>query len=177
MANSIFLGAFGFSASGSTFQWPAGTTLAEVSQSILTLGPGGSGLPLLQFGGTTSSFPALRRGSNTVEVVLADQSAFASISVNTLQMQAAGNAFWLNRTILSSPADAQMNVTNFASSAGFGVDVSTDATVKIRTRAQTGYATVDALGYKVSGVAGVASFGPSAVASITVVNGLITAIS
>lgn len=61
-------------------------------------------------------------------------------------------------------------------SAGIGFDLTTDALLKIRTRAQTGYATVDCLGLKASGVAG-ASFGPSAVASITVVNGIITAIS
>jgi hypothetical protein len=66
--------------------------------------------------------------------------------------------------------------TTAAESTGVGFDVATDAVFKIRTRAQTGYATVDALGYKVSGTAG-ANFGPSAVASLTVVNGLVTAAS
>lgn len=70
----------------------------------------------------------------------------------------------------------QWTLTNTAISAGVGLDVATDAVLKVRTRAQTGYATVDALGYQASGAAGV-SFGPAAVASITVVNGIVTAIS
>ncbi len=78
--------------------------------------------------------------------------------------------------ILSRVAAGQVNVTD-ASSHGIGFDVVTDAVMKVRTRAQTGYATVDALGYKVSGVAGVASFGPSPVGSITIVGGIVTAIS
>jgi hypothetical protein len=80
------------------------------------------------------------------------------------------------RNRLNAPADGQMNLTNLAQTAGFGFDCLTDAVLKVRTRAQTGYATVDALGYRASGAAGV-SFGPAAVASITVVNGIVTAIS
>lgn len=83
---------------------------------------------------------------------------------------------WLNRAVMSSPATTQINLLNSSINAGVGLDIGTDAVLKIRTRAQTGYATVDCLGLKASGVAG-ASFGPSAVASITVVNGIITAIS
>ncbi len=178
MASSIFLtfGGFSFS-SGGAFTWPLGSTLTEVSQSVLTLGPGGSGLPILQFGGTTSSFPALRRTTNLLEVILADASNFTTVNALSYRAEATGSIFWNNRSILSSPADGQMNVTNIATSSGVGVDVTTDAVMKVRTRAQTGYATVDALGYKVSGVAGVAAFGPSAVASITIVNGIVTAIS
>ncbi len=92
-------------------------------------------------------------------------------------MGAAGFIDWNGRAVFTSPADAQINLANFATSLGVGLDFATDAILKVRTRAQTGYATVDALGYKVSGVAGVATFGPAAVASITVTNGLIVAIS
>ena len=83
----------------------------------------------------------------------------------------------LKTLVLSMDIGGQMNLTNIAVSAGVGLDFSTDALMLVRTRAQTGYATVDALGYKVSGVAGVTTFGPSAVASITVAGGIITAIS
>ena len=82
-----------------------------------------------------------------------------------------------NRAGFLSPADGQMNVVTSGLTTGAGFDVSTQSVLKVRTVAQTGYATVDALGYKVSGTAGVASFGPAGVVSITVVNGLITAIS
>ncbi len=37
---------------------------------------------------------------------------------------------------------------------GFGLDVVTDAVMKVRTRAHTGYATVDALAYRINGGAG-----------------------
>jgi hypothetical protein len=84
--------------------------------------------------------------------------------------------FWTGRTILYSPANGQVNILNNAETAGVGIDIATDAVLKIRTRAQSAYATVDALGYQASGVAGV-SFGPGAVTSITVVNGIVTAIS
>ena len=67
-------------------------------------------------------------------------------------------------------------IRNAAETAGVGVDVATDAVLKIRTRAHTGYATVDALAYQVSGVAG-ASFGPGVVTNLTVVNGIVTAAS
>lgn len=75
-----------------------------------------------------------------------------------------GGMQWNTRSVLSSPADAQMNLTNVANSAGIGFDVSTDSTVKIRTRAQSGYGTIDVLGIQMSGgtsittvVAGVAA--------------------
>jgi hypothetical protein len=66
----------------------------------------------------------------------------------------AGNSlFWSGRAGLVSPADGQVNVKNNGNTSGVGLDVATDAVLKVRTRAQTGYATVDALGYRVSGVA------------------------
>jgi hypothetical protein len=70
----------------------------------------------------------------------------------------------------------KLNLVNASWTVGVGLDVATDSVLKIRTRAQSGYATVDALGYRVSGVPG-ASKAAGPVTSITVVNGLITAIS
>ena len=58
-----------------------------------------------------------------------------------------GSGAWAK--FLNAGADALVNLTNNAGTAGFGLDVSTDAVMQIRTRAQTGYATVDALLYKV----------------------------
>jgi hypothetical protein len=75
---------------------------------------------------------------------------------------------------LQSSADAKWTWLNNAASAGVGFDFATDAVLKIRTRAQSAYATVDALGYSVGGVAG-ASKGAGPVTSITVVNGIVTA--
>lgn len=62
--------------------------------------------------------------------------------------------YWLTRTLFSSPADGQLNVSNNAASAGVGFDVATDTVFKVRTRAQSGYGTVDALEYRINGGAG-----------------------
>jgi len=83
---------------------------------------------------------------------------------------------WSARGSLNSPADSQVNFTNFAGTSGVGWDVSTDAVAKLRTRAQSAYATLDCLGLKASGTAG-ASFGPAGIVSITIVNGIVTAAS
>lgn len=71
---------------------------------------------------------------------------------------AGGALAWSARSIMRSPANGQINFTNAAENAGTGIDVLTDAILKIRTRAQTGYATVDALAYRVSGAAASGAF-------------------
>lgn len=88
-----------------------------------------------------------------------------------------GFYYWTSRAAFSSPADSQINLTNNAASIGVGFDVASDAVLKVRTRAQSAYAQVDALGYSTGGVAGVTTFGPAGVTSITVKGGIITAIS
>jgi hypothetical protein len=62
-----------------------------------------------------------------------------------------------------------------AGTADCGLKWGAAGTVKV-TNATTGYAAIDASAFKVSGTAG-ASFGPGLPTSITVVNGIITAIS
>lgn len=87
-----------------------------------------------------------------------------------------GSIYWSARTVLESPANGQLRLTNNAGTAGVAFDFSTDALVLVRTRAVSAYATVDCLGLKASGVAGV-NFGPAHPASITIVNGIVTAAS
>ena len=53
---------------------------------------------------------------------------------------------------LSSPADGQVVLRDAALTAGVGLDVATDAVLKVRTRAQSAYATVDALAFQRAGV-------------------------
>lgn len=64
-------------------------------------------------------------------------------------------------TIVSAPANGQTNFVNGGGTSGFGIDGNTDAVAKFRTRAQTGYATVDALGYNLAGVPAVVSTAPT----------------
>ncbi len=56
----------------------------------------------------------------------------------------ATNIYFLNRALLSSPADGQLNVNRNNSAAGIGLDVLTDGTLKLRTRAQTANAALSA---------------------------------
>lgn len=53
---------------------------------------------------------------------------------------------------ISFPADGQFNFQTNAN-LGFGFDGATDGIAKVRTRAQTGYSTIDALAYQASGTA------------------------
>lgn len=111
------------------------------------------------------SFPS--DGSFTTQGSLTSSSSIAAA--------AASSIFWTARSKIQSPADGQVNLNNNAVSAGVGFDVATDAILKVRTRAQTAYATIDALAYQVSGVAGVSGT-ITAASTVTVVNGIITAI-
>src|SRR6267143_2998137 len=50
-----------------------------------------------------------------------------------------------------APGVSQWNFSDTATTIGVGVDFATDNVLKVRTRAQTGYATVDALAYNAGG--------------------------
>jgi len=99
------------------------------------------------------------------------------IASNGLEAAATGSIYWNSRTALSTPLNGQLSITNNASTIGVGMDVLTDGTLKVRTRAMADTAIVDSSRFSVAGVGGVVTFGPAAVASITVKGGIITAIS
>ena len=62
------------------FFWQGGSVLANSSNGVINLtNQAGSDFGRLQFGGTTASFPALKRSSTTLQVRLADDNAFAPI--------------------------------------------------------------------------------------------------
>ncbi len=92
---------------------------------------------------------------------------------NDIRAGAANFIYFNGRGAFSSPADSQINLTNNQASIGVGIDVGTDTILKVRTRAQTGYATLDCLGLKASGVAGASGTGTT-VSQLTVVNGIVT---
>jgi hypothetical protein len=64
------------------------------------------------------------------------------------------NISWGSASILSSLGDGQLNLRKNDQTTGTGLDFATTAVLKVRTLAQTGYATVDALGYRINGGAG-----------------------
>lgn len=141
---------------------------------------------------TINAFAAFRlaysiNGGAPVETMTVDMDANVGLALygggsmricaGFLGMPAASLWYWTGRTVMASPVDGQWNLTKNAQTIGVGLDVATDAVLKVRTRAQSAYATVDALSYSTGGVAGVTTFGPAAVTSITVKGGIITAIS
>lgn len=162
MASSVFLSpALGITSSGGSI-----TTL---------FADGTAGAPSMAF----QSEPTLgfRRSSAAVITLQGTLTATANLSSNGNVLSGLSFIVPGGFTLTAPAGEGIANLTNSIATSGIGLDLATDAVLKIRTRAQTGYATVDALGYKVSGVAGVAAFGPSAVASLTIVNGIVTAAS
>ncbi len=80
----------------------------------------------------------------------------SNITTNSGLIAAAGGFLSFNtRGAIYSPADAQFNFFKADQVTGVGLDWGTANVFKFRTSAQTGYATVDALAYWVSGVAGI----------------------
>jgi hypothetical protein len=67
---------------------------------------------LLQFGGTTSAFPALNRNGTTLESKLADDSAYCDF--RALNLVAGGTAAirWNGRNRMSAPLDGDLLLTN-----------------------------------------------------------------
>jgi hypothetical protein len=99
------------------------------------------------------------------------------VTISSNVVAGAGSSYqWSGRSLVSSPADGEMNVTNNAATAGVGFDFATDAVLKIRTTAQTGYATIDALGYKAGGVAGISAVCSVAPTGVTYTGGIVTAL-
>ena len=91
--NATFAGAVGLPATGNLY-WSARASLKSPANGIVTLyNDAGTDFSRLQFGGTTSSFPALKRNGVRMDVVLADASDDAVIRAKTfLAAQAATTA-------------------------------------------------------------------------------------
>lgn len=138
------------------------------------INPGGAST----FDGTTLTFSAPVSMLSTLSVTGQISTAGGILTTASGDITISANRFlsWNARASQNSPADSQWNLTNFAGTSGIGVDVSTDSTLKVRTRAQTGYGTVDCLGLKSSGAAGASGTG-TVLTQLTVVNGIVTAIT
>jgi hypothetical protein len=72
----------------------------------------------LQFGGTTNAFPAIKRNAAAIDFRLADDSAFCSISINSLdaaanlQLGATGNIRFAGITKIQSPSAGIITLGN-----------------------------------------------------------------
>lgn len=117
-----------------TFEWAASSTLKAPSDGIITLlNVAENNFGRLQFGGTTSSFPAIKRDGATLDFRLADDSDWVAIdvgpitsnggsisstgsitAVGSLRAGATGTIFWDTRGSLKSPADSIITLYNNA---------------------------------------------------------------
>ena len=75
----------------------------------------------------------------------------------------------------SSGTTGQVNLLNWAESAGVGLDFATDATLKVRTRAQTGDASVQALALYLGPLTGNAASGSTSIAHVNATIDMATA--
>lgn len=87
-------------ANSGAFRFNSRSRIASPADSVLTLtNNAATDFDRLQFGGTTSSFPALKRSSTTLQVRLADDSAFAAFECAGLTLN--GNLTASTRNIVT----------------------------------------------------------------------------
>jgi lysophospholipase L1-like esterase len=109
----------------------------------------------------TLKIGSYRNGAGLIFPVIVDSAGGLTVSGALLtgslsssgSVSAAGaGAFRLTgRTAFTSPVDGQLNITTTAITVGVGIDVLTDALLKVRTRAQTAYASLTALNITATG--------------------------
>lgn len=83
-------------------------------------------------------------------VLSATSATVTSVLASSQLNVGSGGAFRSNSngTNITMPANGQLNFNNNGASAGAGFDVTTDALIQVRTRAQTGFASVAALNFQ-----------------------------
>lgn len=117
---------------GTTLQIVSSFSLSGPSSGVITLNNwGGGDFNRIQFGGTTSSFPSLKRSLTTLQVRLADDSAYAGFaaldgfftgaltcvglaSSSHVSAGATSSLYFFGRTTLWSPADSVLLLQNSA---------------------------------------------------------------
>lgn len=94
---------------------------------ILVTNNAGSDFARLLFGGTSNSFPSLKRSSAALEFKLADDSGYTDAQADDVRAEASSAFHWNGRARLESPADLVVGPRNAADSAdGWFVDVGRD---------------------------------------------------
>lgn len=116
VGNSILAGSDISVGLTSTLVWGGGggrSRLASPSDGVIGLyNNASSDFSRLQFGGTTSSFPSLKRSSATLQVKLADDSAFANL--DCLNLAATANITVTSQVVLRGTASGVLRLTNGA---------------------------------------------------------------
>lgn len=104
---------------GSAVNWTSRAKMnSPASGNIKLSNSGATDFGLLQFGGTTSSFPAIKRNGAALNFRLADDSADCAITAADITSSAALHAAsaskieWSGRSIMLSPGDGVIELTN-----------------------------------------------------------------
>lgn len=101
----------------------------------------GDDFGLLQFGGTTNLFPALKRSTDQIWARLADDSNWATFSCGNMNVYTRlwldqnRQLVWNGRSRISSPADGQVQIINNAANQGIIFDTTTNGELYIITEA------------------------------------------
>lgn len=174
MANSVFIGPFGFASSGSSFIWPAGTALVEDAVNVLGQ-HNGTAAQTLNIYNTFTSLAAYERMTLqwTGNVFLIRPEAAGGGTVRSTFLAGADLNFQTG-----TPATNTRWTINSTGHFITGVDNTFDIGAVGATRPRTVYAATSVISplYVVGATNGV-NFGPSALASITIVGGIVTAAS
>jgi hypothetical protein len=116
-----------FLAAGTTLKWATKSNMTSPSDgNILLTDNAGTSFGLLQFGGTTADYPALKRNGTQLDARYANDSGYVSINAssfygnNHIRAGAAFSFYWNGRSLMSSPADGDIVFTDTTTS-GFNM--------------------------------------------------------
>jgi len=140
--------------------------------------------------GTSARIIDVQYGGATMFNVNGSGAASLTGSMNAANFNAAANSWftWTGRSVLYSPSDGVIKMMNAAensfgrlcfgpATSGFTALKANTTTLQCRLADDSAYAAFDALSYKVGGTAGATGGTFTAITSITVTNGIVTAIS
>jgi hypothetical protein len=105
--------------------------IAAQDSNVLLTNNAGDDFGLLQFGGTSSSYPALMRNTTSLSLRYADDSGFADLyadafyGTSTVRAGAASWFQWTGRAHFASPVDGDVILTNNAGNQGVEFNTST----------------------------------------------------
>jgi hypothetical protein len=171
-------GSINFGANGGT----AYSYIYNSGDGILTLGDHtGAGSPRLQLGGTTSSFPAIKRNGAQIDFRLADDSDYANFRAKSIQVSGSsssvidGNGNWISIVSGSSlylGSASQLFFANTATgaTADAGLIRSSIGVIKV-TNGSSSYGTLDAGNLFISGIGVYQSGTPSIAGNATLNTG------
>jgi hypothetical protein len=137
-------------AAAGTYGWTGRSSIASPADgNIWLINNAGTSFGLLQFGGTTASFPALKRSTTNLQARLADDSDYTNVVGNAFVVNSRFEG--LNATRLGPTSDGYLTITNQAVTSGIAFDVTTDATLKVRNRGNTADAAITAASLTTTG--------------------------